>query len=102
MGKIITGILAVTGLTAIVMAIASLGYLMNRLKIITSGYRFGPARKSSYLSRIVHSANRAVDSAAIAEWQNAKEEDAEHYASIEEEHDRLLDEARRNNTWSKK
>lgn len=98
-GKIIRGGLAVTGLAAIISGVASLAYLFGRLRTITSGYKFGPARRASYLSRIVHNANRAVDDAAIAEWKNANDEDVEHYARIEEEHDRLLDEAKRNGTW---
>jgi hypothetical protein len=97
----IVGLLVSTGILSIVTVISGIVYALGRLKDNTNKYRFGPARKIDYLSKIAHRANRALDESAIEEWRSAQEEDRQHYDAIEDEHDRLLREAQKNGTWGK-
>lgn len=81
--------------------VASAVYVDRRLHSVTSNYKFGPMRHLAYYSAIAHKANRMLGDAALETWTEAQKEDADYYQRIEDEHDRLLDEAKKNGTWDK-
>jgi hypothetical protein len=96
----VKGLTWLGGMLAVAAWIGSVAYVLKRLKSVTDLYKFGPARKANYLAEVVHQTNRTLDTAAIEEWRAAQDEDVKHYADMEEEHDRLLAEARKNGTWN--
>lgn len=87
------------GLASLVAWIASAIYVDKKLHSVTSNYKFGPMRHLAYYSTIAHKANRMLDDAALETWTKAQAEDAAHYSRIEDEHDRLLAQAKKNGTW---
>lgn len=89
------------GLASLVAWIASAIYVDRKLHSVTSNYKFGPMRHLAYYSTIAHKANRMLGDAALETWTKAQEEDAEYYRRIEDEHDRLLANAKKNGTWDK-
>lgn len=89
------------GLASLVAWIASAIYVDRKLHAVTSNYKFGPMRHLAYYSTIAHKANRMLGDAALETWTKAQEEDAEYYRRIEDEHDRLLANAKKNGTWDK-
>ena len=93
------GFVWVAGLASIAAWIASAVYVDRRLHAVTSHYTFGPMRPVSYYSKIAHKANRMLGDAALETWTEAQKEDADYYQRIEDEHDRLLEESKKNGTW---
>lgn len=93
------GMTLLAGVVSIVAWIASVIYIDRRLHETTSNYKFGPMRHVSYFSNLAHRANRMIGDAALDTWHEAQEEDAEYYQKLEDEHDRLFEQARANGTW---
>lgn len=102
--SVVSGLKGMTWLVGLASAaawVASFVYVDRKLHSVTSNYKFGPMRHLSYYSAIAHKANRMLGDTALETWTEAQKEDADYYQRIEDEHDRLLDEAKKNGTWDK-
>ena len=99
LARVVTVLASTVGLASLVAWVASAIYVDRRLHSATSNYKFGPMRHLTYYGTIAHKANRMLDDAALETWTKAQAEDAAHYSRIEDEHDRLLAQAKKNGTW---
>lgn len=77
-------LLALTGIAALIAAIASAVYVDKRLHAASGVFKYGPARHIEYVSRILHALNRDIDSQAAEMSRIANEDNALAY-------DRLMD-----------
>lgn len=77
-------LLALTGIAALIAAIASAIYVDKRLHEAGGSFKYGPARHIEYASRILHTLNRDIDSQAAEMSRIANEDNALAY-------DRLMD-----------
>lgn len=98
--KGLTVLMAGVGVASLVVTVSAWNYMQGRLDKTSNGYRYGVARRLSFLSNVIHRTSRDIDSAAVETYSTAVMEDRKSYSDLEDAHDQLLEKAKKEGTWS--